>query len=76
MVGDKNRVPWSGHEIETLEALAADGCDAQQIATALGRSLRSVQGKLYRLSGTTNWQPGVPSKIQKRRTGGASFFLS
>jgi hypothetical protein len=68
--------PWSAGEVAELELMAGKGQTTQQIASALGRTREAVDGKLYRSGKRTNGQPSRPRTTQKRRTSGASFFLS
>jgi hypothetical protein len=68
--------PWSSDDLSALETMVSQGQSAQQIAAALGRTREAIEGKLYRLGRSVNGQPSATRKPRKRRTTGASFFLS
>jgi hypothetical protein len=76
MVGDKNGVPWSAEDLAQLDTTLADGCDAQQIGEALGRTPGAVTTKLHSVGRRIDGQPVHTRKANKRRKSGASFFLS
>jgi hypothetical protein len=72
----RNIKPWTPDELSKLEALVGQGQSTKQIATELGRTRESVEGKLYRLGKNVSGQPARSRKVTKRRTSGAAFFLS
>jgi hypothetical protein len=67
--------PWSTEDLARLQALAAQGDGKREIALALGRTQQAVEAKLWRLRGQPIDRPSN-GKARKRRSGGASFFLS
>jgi hypothetical protein len=76
MVRDKNGVPWSAEDMAQLDTMLADGCNAQQIGEALGRTPAAVTTKLHNIGRRIDGQPVQTRKAHKRRKSGAAFFLS
>ena len=72
----RRRKPWSAHEVAELTAMAAKGPNKQQIALALGRTLASVEVKLWKIAGGQAGESAPTRKANQRRKAGASFFLS
>jgi hypothetical protein len=72
----RSGLPWSADDMAQLEWMLAQGCDTEHIATALGRTSQAVLARLWYLRRRADGQPAPPRKLNKRRTSGASFFLS
>jgi hypothetical protein len=67
---------WSADEVARLKSMVAEGLSREQIAVVLGRTPGAVGTRLYLLGQREPGRGDQTRKARKRRSGGASFFLS
>jgi hypothetical protein len=76
MSTNEHRQPWSAGHIAQLEAMLAAEQSEEQIAAALGRTVKAVRLRTYMVRRSEPGRTEKTRKLQSRRASGASFFLS